>query len=39
LYDIIPEVPTEEYTPLEEHVEKLNEAIQGFRTKIKDLEA
>jgi hypothetical protein len=39
VYNIIPEVPREEDAPLEEQVTKLSEAIQGFCTKINDLEA
>jgi len=39
VYKIIPEVIMEEDTPLEEHVTKLSEDIQGFRTNIPDLEA
>jgi hypothetical protein len=35
----LPEVPMEVDTPLEEKVTKISEAIQGFHTKIVDLEA
>jgi hypothetical protein len=39
VYNIIPKFPREEDAPLEEQVTKLSEDIQGFQTKIIDLEA
>jgi hypothetical protein len=38
VYNIIPEIPREEDAPLEEHVTKISESIQGFHTNITDLE-
>jgi deoxyhypusine synthase len=38
IYNIILEVPREEYSPLEEYVTKIKESIQGFHTKITELE-
>ena len=39
VYNIIPELLREEDVRLEEHVTKMSESIQGFWTKITDLEA
>jgi uncharacterized phage infection (PIP) family protein YhgE len=39
VYSNIPEVYIEENAPLEEQEKKINEAIQGFRANIVDLEA
>jgi predicted nucleic acid-binding Zn-ribbon protein len=39
VYKKFPEIPMEVDTPLEEQVSKISEAIQGFHTKIVDLEA